>query len=199
MTAREWLQSYELLELEVEWLNENFRLLYDVQVTAKECGEINAFYYDGEITMCYEFIDDLFDLWFEYGWERDDPDAWEYADTFAYDVTYETFYHEVGHALMDIYDLPYTGKEENVADQFSALILSYVSDVGQDMLYSVGDYYLYNDMRSEDHPDQEPAYWGRHGLDMQRFYDVSCYAYGADPAYNQDLIDDGWLPKDRAE
>ena len=206
VTAKEWLQDYELLELEVEWLNENFRLPHDVQVTARECGEINAFYYDGEITICYEFIDDLFDLWFGYsGWDPDDPDTFVYADEFAHDVTYETFYHEVGHALMDVYDLPYTGKEENVADQFSALILSYTYDegvdydLGQEMLYNVGNYYLYNEMRSENHQDQEPAYWGRHGLDVQRFYDVSCYAYGANPAYNQDLIDDGWLPEERAE
>ena len=43
-----------------------------------------------------------------------------------------------------------------------------------------------------------PTYWGTHGLDMQRFYNVSCYAYGSDPQYNQDLIEDGFLPEDRA-
>ena len=29
-------------------------------------------------------------------------------------------------------------------------------------------------------------------------YNISCYAYGADPEYNQDLIDEGWLPEERA-
>ena len=197
VTAEEWLKGNELLEAEVEWLNEHFRLPFDVTVSAEECGEINAFYSPGErrVIMCYEFVDDLFDMW--YYFNEDDPD---YAGIFAYDVTIETLYHEMGHALVDIYDLPYTGLEENVADQFSALILSYTYDddaghsLGQEMLSNVGLYYLYSDAWSSgDHP-----YWDTHGSDIQRFYNISCYAYGADPEYNQYLVDEGWLPEDRA-
>ena len=45
-----------------------------------------------------------------------------------------------------------------------------------------------------------PAFWDVHALDMQRFYNVSCYAYGSNPysdavAY---LVEDGWLPEERA-
>ena len=121
-TARQWLQDNELLDNEVEWLNENFRLPHDVSITAEECDEANAFYDPStkEVTICYELIDELYDMWLRYN-EGD----YEGADNFVYDVANETLYHELGHAVIDIYNLPYTGKQENVADQFAALVLSY--------------------------------------------------------------------------
>ena len=187
----EWLQDMEFLENEVEWLNENFRLPYDVLVEAVECGEANAFY-DPDVkvvTICYEFVDHLDYLW----WANNEEELYEGEfETFVFDVVYETFYHEIGHAILDIYDIPYTGLEENVADQFAALMLSY-TEGGQDIMYNVGTYYLYSSWEEYDTP-----YWGTHSVDLQRFYNISCLAYGQDPHYNRDLIDDGWLPMERA-
>ena len=119
---------------------------------------------------------------------------------YGYDVIDFVFWHEIGHALIDIYELPITGLEENVADQFAALMLSFTYDedtgsnsVGQDMLYNVGTWFTIEDQYwNEIHPEETgeiitPEYWDSHGLDAQRFYNVSCYAYGSDPQYNQDL------------
>lgn len=190
-TNAQWLQDMEFLENEVAWLNENFRLPYNVTVEAVECGEANAFYIPSEkkVQICYEFVDHLDSLWLEHN-EHESPEG--QMDDFVHDVTYETLYHELGHAVLDIYDIPYTGLEENVADQFAALMLSY-TDGGQDMMYNVGNYYLYSSQTSD-----HTAYSDTHALDLQRFYNISCLAYGEDPDYNQDLIDDGWLPEDRA-
>ena len=190
-TNAQWLQDRQFLEHEVAWLNSNFRLPYDVTIEAIECGEANAFYdpYEKKVEICYEFVDSLDSLWLEFN-------EFEYYEgqmgDFVYDITYETLYHELGHAILDIYDIPYTGLEENVADQFAALMLSY-TEGGQDMMYNVGNYYLYSSETSD-----HTLYWDTHALDMQRFYNISCLAYGADPDYNQDLIEDGWLPRDRA-
>ena len=114
------------------------------------------------------------------------------------------FLHEVGHALIDVYQLPITGLEENVADQFASLMLSYTYDdstgdysIGQDMLYDVGTWFWISDELYYDNPD-DYVFWGTHNLDIQRFYNISCYAYGSDPQYNQDLVDEGYLPEDRA-
>ena len=40
-------------------------------------------------------------------------------------------------------------------------------------------------------------YQSRHSLDIQRFYNIACYSYGANPEYNQYLIDGKLLPEDR--
>ena len=200
-SAREWLMDNELLEQEIGWLNENFRLPHDVNVVAAECGVANAFYYPDTSTVgiCYEFIDELFDMWY-----RHNEDDLAGADDFAYDVTVETLYHEMGHAILDIYKLPFTGKEENVADQFAAVILSYTYDddtghnVGQNMMLNVALNYQYMAQDRASDPETVIPYWGVHGLDEQRSYNILCYAYGADAAYNQDLVEYGLLPEERA-
>ena len=151
-TAIAWLKNVELLEAEVEFLNENFRLPYDVEVVAQECDEINA-WYDWEkkqLVMCYEFIDDVFEGYYYFYGEDEDFDEQVWAD-YGYNVVDYVFWHEVGHAFIDIYELPITGLEEDVADQFAALMLSYTYDsetgsytLGQTMLYDVGTWY-YNE------------------------------------------------------
>ena len=211
--ADAWLKNAGLLEYEVGWLNDNFRLPYDVEIIAQECGEVNAFYYpdNKQVVMCYELVDDLFETYYYFYEDTQDFDA-GYVGSYAYDVVDFIFWHEIGHAFIDIYDLPVTGLEENVADQFAALILSYTSDdetgsfdTGQEMLDSVGLWFaLENEYWTVTYPALYPEeeidtpYWGQHGLSVQRFYNVACYSYGADPGHNLFLIADGVLPADRA-
>ncbi len=210
-TARDWLQDAELIEPQIEFLNEYFALPHDVEISARECGVINAFY-DPEtkkVVMCYELVNNLFDSYHYYYPEDYD----EYSDFFTSDVLTYIFYHEIAHALIDIYHLPTTGIEEDAADQFAALMLSYIHDdeinytVGQEMLYNVGTwFYIADDYWTNIHPylpenwlrDTSLPYWAQHRLDIQRYYNISCYAYGADPDYNHDLIEEGWLPEERA-
>ena len=191
ISMKEWLESNRLLEYGAEWLNEHFRLPHDVRVSAQECGEKNAYYYPTEkaIVMCYELIEYMFVQWWRYNDNSDDQN--ESAD-FVRDVTTYIFYHEIAHALIDVHNLDYTGREENVADQFGTLMLTYYED-GQDMLYKVGEWYIYN------HGDRygEFPYWDTHGTDLQRFYNVACYAYGANPDY-RGLVAEGYVPADRA-
>ena len=211
-TAIAWLKNQELLETEVEFLNEYFRLPYDVEVVAQECDEINAFY-DWEkkqLVICYELVDDVFATYYYFYGEVEDFDERAWAD-YGYNLIDYVFWHEVGHAFIDIYELPITGLEENVADQFAALMLSYTYDpktgsyaMGQDMLYDVGTWYYNEDLYwSEIYTEETgieyiPPYWDTHNLDIQRFYNITCYTYGSDPEYNQSLIDSEELPEERA-
>jgi hypothetical protein len=43
------------------------------------------------------------------------------------------------------------------------------------------------------------AFADEHGLPAQRFFNVLCIAYGQDPKLFADVVDKGYLPKDRAE
>ena len=213
-TAMAYLKSWELLEYEVQFLNENFRLPYDVEIIAQECNEINAFYdyITKKVIICYEFIDDVQEkyTWFHYNEFDGTDENWNNEDfnNYSYDVVDFVFWHEMGHAFIDIYELPITGLEENVADQFAALMLLYYYDettgdysLGQSMVDNVGTWF-YNSDYYQTNYDQNyfPAYWGLHALDMQRFYNVSCYAYGSNPYSDAVvyLVEDGWLPEERA-
>ena len=99
--------------------------------------------------------------------------------------------------------LPITGLEENAVDQFATLFLVNTHDpdtadysLGQTILYNVGTWFF---ILHEEYGQEHKVYWDVHSLDIQRFYNISCYAYGHDPDYNQDLIDEGWLPVERAQ
>ena len=195
-TAAEWLQETRLLDDNIEWLNSVYRLPQDIEVRGAECGTVNAFYSPGKkaITMCYEIVAHLLDAGYElYG---DDPDV---SEDFAYNVLDGIMLHEVGHALVDVYDLPTTGMEEDAVDQFSALIQSRTYgdydphyEAGRIMMLDVSDWW---DYESQYGPSR---YWGVHSLDEQRFYNIACYAYGADPDRNADLVGIDYLHPDRA-
>ena len=195
-TAGDWLRDTRLLEDHAEWLNGNYRLPRDMEIMGAECNIVNAFYSPSEeaVTICYELVDHIRDIGYElYG---DDPSS---AEDFAYNVLDGIVLHEVGHALVDIYDLPVTGLEEDAVDQFSALIQSRTYDdydpyyeAGQIMMLDVADWWDYSSQ------GETPAYWDVHSLSVQRFYNIACYAYGADPEYNRDLVGAYYLPADRA-
>jgi len=203
-SAKEWIQSEEYFEYQINFLNSFFRLPHDVEIVLVECNEVNAFYdyTTKQITMCYEFLDSVFTdfatYWYEEGFEVTD----EQLSIANLDVVDFVFYHELGHALVDIFQLPITGLEENVVDQFAAyFMLIYTEDVGdyegifgQDIMYNVGTWFFIQANLGYEH-----VYWDVHNLDIQRFYNLSCYAYGKDPQYNYDLITEGWLPQERAE
>jgi len=205
-SAKEWIQEETYFERQVQFLNSNFRLPYDVEIVATECNEVNAFYdySTRQIIMCYEFFDSVFNDFTIYF----DEEGIEVTDDFLNiangDVVDWVFYHEVGHALVDIYLLPVTGLEENVADQFASYIMLEETDFDdtdkvqeaiwvQDIMYNVGTWFFI-----QANSGYENVYWDVHNLDIQRFYNVSCYEYGHDPEYSSDLITDGWLPLERA-
>ena len=199
-SEREWIVGSQYFEDNIDFLNESFVLPQDVEVQLMECGEANAFY-DWEsktITVCYEFIYSVYTDFFQnYEIELNNGSMIESdISDMTLDVIDFIFYHELGHAFIDIYGLPITGLEENAADQFAALfmLLAYEGTEGHVILYNVGTWFL---IQSELY--EQSYYWDVHNLDVQRFYNISCYAYGQNPEYNQDLITDEWLPIERSE
>jgi len=203
-SAMNLIADSKYFESNIEYLNGLFALPHDVEIQLMECNVANAFYDWNlkQIIICYEFIDSVYSN-FELTHQSEIASGsmtTEDIIIMTKDVMDFAFYHELGHALIDVYDLPITGLEENAADQFSTIFLlvtenqeGYEGVVGQDILYNVGTWFLVQTELYE-----QSAYWDVHNLDAQRFYNISCYAYGQHPEYNQDLIDDGYLPVERA-
>ena len=197
--AAEYLQDTYLLEDNAEWLNENYKLSDNVLIEGAECDEY-AYYSPSEkkITICYQFVDDILND--GYALYPDDADR---AEGFAYNVLDGILLHETGHALVHMHDLPITGLEEDAVDQFAALIQSrtytdYGSDydpgyeTGRNMMLDVADWLDYKS-------DDPHVYWDVHSLNIQRFYNIACYAYGADPEYNRILVGGDYLHPERAK
>ncbi|WP_299138085.1 DUF4344 domain-containing metallopeptidase [uncultured Tateyamaria sp.] len=106
------------------------------------------------------------------------------------------FYHELGHALIDVLGLPVFGQEEDAADVASILMIDafYDEEAAQDLAYDASFGFL-----AEADAAGDVAYWDVHGPDEQRFYNTVCLFYGGNPDARDDFASDMGLPEDRAE
>ncbi len=188
------LQETRLLEDTLAELNTVFALPADVPVTLRECGEVNAFYDPNtrEISLCYELIEDLMGMFFA---EDQTEEETEEAAGAVLGATMFTFYHELGHALIDLYDLPVTGREEDAVDQLATMILLEGGEEGEAAALNGASSFLSEEEQELD----DLAFWDEHSLDDQRFYNIVCWSYGKNPEGFQDLVEDGTLPEERAE
>lgn len=121
------------------------------------------------------------------------------ADDFVRANLIWVFYHEVGHALIDVLNLPVLGPEESSADTFAALMIDGLWEETAAVEIAVNTargFELYD----ADYKNRgfETSAWDTHGLEMQRYYHLACLIYGADPVGRDHLIVDLQLPDDRA-
>ncbi len=107
------------------------------------------------------------------------------------------FYHEFGHAIIDVMGLPILGQEEDAADTISVLLIDAFNDEAsaQSILVDAAYGFLDEDADSE----EGTPWWDVHGHDLQRYYNMVCQFYGGDPDAREDLAEDLELPEDRAE
>ena len=111
-----------------------------------------------------------------------------------------TFYHELGHALIDIEQLPVFGQEEDAADVLSVVLIDayYDEETAVQITYDAAYGFLgYADEQAE--TGEEPAFWDTHGPDLQRYYTLVCLFYGADAEEREDVAQELGLPQERAE
>lgn len=173
-------------------LNEIIALPYDVYLNFDKCGEPNAFYNSEvkEITMCYEFLEE-----FEEAFKKISKDPAQIEDM-SNNAMVVFFFHELGHCLIDVWDLPATGREEDAVDQLAMFVLLDGTPEGEDMILSAAQFFA---IVSDGQNSDELAFWDEHSLDQQRFYDMLCLTYGSNPTKNKNLLGKNGLPANRAE
>lgn len=177
----------------VESLNRDYILPADVRVNFDVCEEENAYYSPANrrITICYELIVGLEDLfWAEAANERE-------LEAATIGATIHTFYHEVGHAFIDVYRLPITGREEDAVDPLATLATLGGGPAGETAALAGAHAFLLAAEAAD--ADADLSFWGEHSLDEQRFYNVICWIYGSNPEKYTWLIDAEWLPEERAD
>lgn len=197
VAGRDLMRDDHLLEDLADGINESLKLPQDILLIGKQCDEANAYWSsdDKSMTICYEDAADALQIYTDEG----DPDP--VASAINSEIA--TFYHETGHMAIDLYGLPITGREEDVADQLAAYVLLTPGDDGSidpAAVQAVKDFARefrgYSDRNGE---IDEGQLSDVHSLDKTRMYNLQCWVYGADPEGNADLVTDGSLPEDRAE
>lgn len=172
-------------------INEQLALPEDLLVRFDECGTANAFYSPVErsVTLCYELVVEIAEDFGRLVREEAERSA------AIMQVVLFVFLHELGHAFIDLLDLPVTGKEEDAADQIATLFFIEGGPEGRTAALNSAVWFLLLARRERSRPLR---YWGEHSLSAQRFYSILCWVYGAAPDAHDDLIRDGWLPMERA-
>ncbi len=128
-----------------------------------------------------------------------------YVGSVIMGVAFGIFFHELGHALIGELQLPATGPEEDVADEFSAFVLGSVFEEGNlpedpieaEILHDVVRYstllWYYNGKRMAAEGSVEP-WQGEHSPSLKRFRNSFCIIYGGNPERYQELAEQVEFP-----
>jgi hypothetical protein len=194
--GRDLMQKTHLLEGLAKDINDSLRLPYDIPLVGAECGEANDFWSpsDKKMTLCYEDVDNSLTIFGDAG----DPDPSGAARRNAIGA----FYHELGHMAIDIYELPATGREEDVADQMAAFALlqrDANGNINPDFVQAAKDTAkAYQIASKDDDTASKDLLADVHTLNEARMFNFECWIYGSDPEGNTDIVSDDMLPEDRA-
>ena len=188
---RELFVGNRLFEQVAEQLNHTIRLPHKIEINTVTCNTINAFYdpRTRRIIMCYELLDYFVSMFKETAAsEAELGNAVMGATMFG-------FFHELGHGLIDVLDLPAVGREEDSVDQLATLTLIAGGEKGVAMALA-GAYWFR--LQAKGSGNKTP-FWDEHAFDEQRFYNITCLIFGSDPGKHGDLVRSGTLPWNRAQ
>ncbi len=104
------------------------------------------------------------------------------------------FEHEFAHALIDIYDLPVLGREEDAADDLAVLLLIPAKGGDQFITDSASFWAALSDRQSV---PQLSDYADVHSFDLQRAFSMLCLLAGSSPENFQTVQAMGVLPNSR--
>ena len=157
-------------------------------------GVANATFWDDTIKVCYEYI--------EYVLKHASKvatDALPLRDAMI-GPTIEVFLHEAGHAVLEVLDIPFFGREEEVADYFATyILLQLCKDDSRRLILGTS---FVGGAEAIDEQGKAPELHllaDTHSLPAQRYFNRWCMAYGANPVLFADAIGNGMLPQSRAK
>ncbi len=184
------LRDSGVYEVVADTVSSAVALPVDLPVDFAPCGQANAFYDPNQrrITMCYEFFG-LFASVFA----GDDIGDEEFAESVLGAGAFFML-HEIGHALVHLFEIPITGREEDSVDSLATLIL--IHGEGEGALFAAID--NFGAMAASMGDDAELPFWDEHSLNQQRLYDVACLIFGSNPEAYAGMVGPDALPEERA-
>ena len=188
------LRKMRLLEQLQEFLSP-VRLTRRVMIRTQGCdGKASATFDIDTITVCYEYFDTILKHVPEIereGLTRHDALIGPIVDTFL---------HEFGHALLRILDIPFFGKEEDVADSVAIyLLLTFAKEDSRRLIVGASFFAEAEDVVQKSQNPKYDELADSHSLLAQRHFTRWCLAYGADAELFSDAVENGVLPENRAK
>lgn len=185
------LEKSKIVNTITDFLNDTIKTRYTITVVMG--GDIGPVYIDRAIHIPYYFLGNVKSILLDarYYHHRDN------IDVVINDILTHTILHEIAHALIEQYELPVLGKEEDAADAFANFMLLHHFDDGPHILRSVADAFRIQSKRTSRYRAED--YASEHSLDIQRYYMIMCHIYGSNPQRNSEFKRRAKLSNDRAE
>jgi hypothetical protein len=184
----QWFATSRYLENATARLNQQVQLPRSVRVGAGECNTTNAFFRPTPepptVIICYEMVAAIAN---EFRLDRLTPQQLDAATMGTLDFI---LYHEIGHSLVHVLNLPITGREEDAVDQFATVVLTRNNPDA-----TVWAARFFKEFNDPGHLGLKRwrgifrnAFADEHSLDEQRFFNILCWTYGASPTNRQRLL-----------
>lgn len=191
---------YELLRKEhilekVQALLAPVKLPIRITLKLEDCdGVANATFWDDAIKVCYEYIDYVLKHA-----SKAATDGLPLRDVMI-GPTIEVFLHEAGHAVLEVLDIPFFGREEEVADYFATyILLQLCKDDARRLILGTSFVGGAEAIEEQGKAPELHLLADTHSLPAQRYFNRWCMAYGANPVLFADAIGNGMLPPSRAK
>lgn len=164
---------------------DTFHLRRNLAVGFETCGTPNAFYSPqrSALVICVEMVQLLINQ------AKADPDiaamSVQNFNTVIKGALWGIYFHELGHAIIDINRIQITGREEDVADQF-ALYFAVKMVEPKNVPVVLPTIWFFKRLANNTNiaaADQDTVrrlMSDEHSLGEQRIYNIACWAYGAD-------------------
>jgi len=154
----------------VNLFNAVFTFPKDVNVTAKECGKVNAFYSASthDVSLCYELMSEMHLAYSAKMAGKTDTEKMAItAKAFAFVVL-----HEAGHAFLGENNIGVLGGEEDVVDDMSGILF---------VANKQPEYPLHGTKSLVALSGASKIYSDEHSFAPQRYFNMLCLIYGSDP------------------
>lgn len=157
-------------------------------------GVANAYFWENAIKVCYEYFKYI---------QRYTPKGVRQGLT-PHDAmigpTIDVFLHELGHTLVEVLDIPFFGREEEVADYIGTyILLHFGKDDARRLILGASIVAGDEALEEQGKAPELRLIADTHDLPAQRYFNRWCMAYGMDPELFADAISTGMLPQSRAK
>lgn len=173
----------------------NFALPWDMHVRVRDSSDTGPYYDPATHTINLDYA---FTAFIHDQVKRIDPEISDYdlgASVAAIDAF--LYVHEFAHLLIDAFDLPITGREEDAADQLASLFMVKFVDGGEEYAFDAAKFF--DSLAADPSKLEQADFFDEHSLDQQRAYQIVCWIAGSSDANYAAIKKKDIFTKDRLE
>ena len=199
------VRSSHLAERMASLVSGSLMMKSDIGIGFESCAKVNAFFNPQRhaIVICSEFIDMMAKTAFndkDFMMKLPREEFGKVIDGLIWGI----FFHELAHAIIRTNNVPITGREEDVADQFAVWYAVNFVDLSKTPIVMPTIWFWSRLAKNRDIPsmsDEERRSFmsNEHSLDEQRIYNMACWVLGTGSGSGAKTAQYAGLPNERAQ